>query len=106
MLGELEQVVLLAILRLGEDAYGVPIAAEIEEQTGRELTLATIYKTLTRLEAKELVVARMGDPTPQRGGRRKRYYSLTTAGRTAVRHSLTVLRRMTRGLQPGLDLSQ
>jgi DNA-binding PadR family transcriptional regulator len=106
MLGELEQVVLLAILRLGTDAYGVSIAAEIEEQTGRELTLATIYKTLTRLAAKELVVARIGEPTPQRGGRRKRYYSLTTGGRAAVRHSLTVLRRMTRGLQVGVDLSQ
>ena len=105
MLGELEQVVLLAILRVGDDAYGVPIAREIELQTGRELALATIYKTLSRLEAKGLVDARVGEPTPERGGRRKRYYALTTGGRAAVRHSLTVLRRMTRGLQVGLDVS-
>lgn len=106
MLGELEQVVMLAILRVGEDAYGVPIAREIEQQTGRELALATIYKTLNRLETKGLVDARVGEPTPERGGRRKRYYALTSNGRVAVKHSLSVLRRMTRGLQVGLDLSQ
>ena len=105
MLGELEQVVLLAILRVGDDAYGVPIAREIELQTGRDLALATIYKTLNRLETKGLVDARVGEPTPERGGRRKRYYSLTTGGRAAVKQSLSVLRRMTRGLQVGLDLS-
>jgi PadR family transcriptional regulator, regulatory protein PadR len=105
MLGELEQIVMLAILRLGDDAYGVPIAHEIEEQTSRELTLATIYKTLNRLETKGLVHGRVGEPTAARGGRRKRYYMLTTGGRTAVKHSLSVLRRMTRGLQVGLDLS-
>ena len=104
MLGELEQVVLLAILRVGEDAYGVPVAAEIERQTGRELTLATIYKTLSRLEHKGLRVAREGEPTAQRGGRRKRYYQLSPAGRTELRHSLGALRRMTRGLQVGWEL--
>ena len=105
MLGELEQVVMLAILRVGNDAYGVPIAREIEKQTGRELALATIYKTLNRLETKGLVDARVGEPTPERGGRRKRYYTLTVSGRVAVKHSLSVIRRMTRGLQVGLDLS-
>ena len=104
MLGELEQIVLLAILRVGRDAYGVPVATEIEQQTGRELTLATVYKTLARLEEKGLLVSREGEPTAQRGGRRKRYYALSPAGRTALGHSLGVLSRMTRGLEVGLEL--
>src|SRR5881409_85269 len=77
VLGELEQVVLLSVMRVGDDAYGVPILAEIEREAGRELTLATVYKTLSRLEDKGLVVSRLGDPTPARGGRRKRFYSPT-----------------------------
>lgn len=104
MLGELEQIVLLAILRVGDEAYGVPIAAEIERRTGRELTLATVYKTLARLEDKGLLVSREGAPTPQRGGRRKRYYELSAAGRVSLRQSLGALRRMTSGLQVGLEL--
>ena len=103
MLGELEQVVLLSVLRVGDGAYGVPILAEIERQTGRELTLATVYKTLSRLEEKGLVVSRMGDPTPLRGGRRKRYYAPTVTGQRALRESIAALRRMARGLQVGWD---
>jgi PadR family transcriptional regulator, regulatory protein PadR len=103
VLGELEQVVLLSILRVGDEAYGVPILGEIERQTARSLTLATVYKTLARLEDKGLVASRTGDPTPQRGGRRKRYYALTADGRRALRESLAALRRMTRGLQVGWD---
>ena len=68
MLGEFEQLVLLAVLRLGDDAYGVPVLAEIERATGRSPTLATVHTTLSRLEAKGLVVSRLGEPTPQRGG--------------------------------------
>lgn len=98
MLGELEQVVLLAILRAKDDAYGVVIGREIARRTGRELTLATVYKTLGRLEEKGLVSARSGEPTPRRGGRRKRYFALTTAGYAALRQSLGALRNMTRGL--------
>jgi len=105
MLGELEQIVLLAILRVGDDAYGVSITSEITTQTGRELTLATIYKTLARLEEKRLVVTRAGEPTPLRGGRRKRYYSVTASGRASLRHSLSILGRMTRGLRVGWDPS-
>jgi PadR family transcriptional regulator len=103
MLGELEQVVLLAILRTGADAYGVSIAAEIERQTGRDLTLATIYKTLSRLEQKGLVTTRTGEPTPQRGGRRKRYFALTAAGHRDLRQTLAALQRMTRGLAAGWE---
>ena len=101
MLGELEQVVLLGILRVGDDAYGVPVLREIERQTGRDLTLATIYKTLSRLEEKGLVVATLGDPTPTRGGRAKKYYSLTADGKHALRDSVGALRNMTRGLELG-----
>jgi DNA-binding PadR family transcriptional regulator len=104
MLGELEQVVLLGILRVGDEAYGVPILREIERETGRELTLASIYKTLSRLEDKGFVVASIGEPTPTRGGRRKKYYALTAHGRRALGEAMGALRRLTRGLEPGLEL--
>ncbi len=83
-LGEFEQVVLLAILRLGENAYGVTIRAEIAECTGREPAPGALYTTLDRMEAKGLVQSRIGDPTPQRGGRAKRYIKVTKTGRAAV----------------------
>ncbi|HEY2378637.1 MAG TPA: helix-turn-helix transcriptional regulator [Gemmatimonadaceae bacterium] len=103
MLGEFEQLVLLAILRAGKEAYGVPIQRAIVDRSGRDINLAAVYKTLTRLEEKGLVTARMGEPTPERGGRRKRYYAVTAAGQRAVRQSVEVLRRMARGLDLGLD---
>ena len=100
MLGALEQLVLLAILRAGKDAYGVTIADQIEQHTGRTLTMATIYKTLSRLEEKEYVRTASGAPTATRGGKAKRYYSLTADGRRELRESLALLERMA----PGLDL--
>jgi PadR family transcriptional regulator PadR len=103
VLGELEQVVLLALLRVGADAYGVPILAEIERQTGRSLTLATVHKTLGRLEEKGVVTSWIGEPTPQRGGRRKRHYAATPAGHRALKQSLGALRRLARGLDVGWD---
>ena len=103
MLGEFEQLVLLAILRAGEDAYGVPIRQAIVDRTGRDVSLAAVYKTLTRLEDKGLVVASVGEPTPERGGRRKRYYAVTAAGRRSLRQSVEVLRRMARGLDLGVE---
>ena len=102
MLGELEQIVMLALLRVGADAYGVPVRDEIHRCTGRDLTLGTVYKTLTRLEEKGFVGSRTGEPTPQRGGRRKKYYKPTGAGRMAVRQSLESLRTLTAGLDVGL----
>ena len=94
MLGELEQVVLLAVLRVGADAYGVPIHDEIQRRAGRDLTLGTIYKTLSRLEAKGLVASHVGEPTAQRGGRRTRCYIVSArrqeiAARVASGHSAT-----------------
>jgi PadR family transcriptional regulator len=103
MLGEFEQLVLLAILRAGQDAYGVSVRRAIVDRSGRDISLAAVYKTLTRLEEKGLVATRVGEPTPERGGRRKRYYTLTAAGQSAVRQSVDVLRRMMRGLDLGLD---
>lgn len=103
MLGELEQVVLLATLRLGEDGYGVTIQDAIRRATGRDLTLGTIHKTLARLEAKGLVASRLGDPEPVRGGRRKRHYEVTAAGLRMLRASINALRKLAAGLAVGLE---
>lgn len=103
MLGELEQTVLLATLRLGDDGYGVSIQDEIRKNTGRDLTVGTIHKTLVRLEAKGYVDSRMGEASPRRGGRAKRHYAVTPAGLKVLRASLRALRRMAAGLTVGLD---
>ena len=103
-LGEFEQLVLLALMRLGPEAYGLAIRDEIEQQTGRSVTVGAVYTTLLRLEDKRLVATRLGDPTPQRGGRRKKYYRPLAAGRRELTASLNALRSMTRGLTPGLEL--
>ena len=97
-LGELEQLVLLAIIRLGDDAYGVTVRREIERRAGRAVSLGSVYSTLMRLEEKGLVDSRVGEPTPERGGRRKRHYTILAAGRRAVAQSLRSLRRMSSGL--------
>lgn len=102
MLGSLEQLVLLAILRAGHNAYGVTIADQIENHTGRALTMATIYKTLSRLEDKDFVRSRAGEPTAIRGGKAKRYFALTAEGRRELRDSLAILERMAPGLDLGL----
>jgi PadR family transcriptional regulator, regulatory protein PadR len=103
MLGELEQLVLLAVLRVGKDAYGVPVHDEIQRRAGRDLTLGTIYKTLTRLDEKGLVSSYIGEPTPERGGRRTRCYVVSTAGKRSLNASLRTLRRMATGLDVGLE---
>ena len=103
-LGEFEQLVLLALVRLGTEAYGVAIRDEIEERAGRDVALGAVYTTLLRLENKGLAASRLGDPTPERGGRRKKFYRPTAAGQRALRASLDALRGMTRGLTPGLEL--
>jgi PadR family transcriptional regulator, regulatory protein PadR len=98
--GELEQIVLLAVLRLGEDAYGVPIRLEIERRTGRSLTVGALYRTLDRLEEKGYVTSRFGDPTPERGGRSKRYFRLRPVGLRALRASRDAMAAMWEGLEP------
>ena len=102
--GEFELLVLLAVLRLGDDAYGVTIRDELESETSRTLTLGTVYKTLGRLKGKGYLETRVAPPTRERGGRRKKLYNLTEIGREAAQRSLADLRRMMRGLEPELDL--
>jgi DNA-binding PadR family transcriptional regulator len=104
MLGEFEQLVLLAILRGGTDAFGAAIQREIEDHGGRKVSLGAVYTTLARLEQKGLVETWVGEPTAERGGRRRRHYRLRASGRRELEHSLATLRRMTRGLTPGLEV--
>lgn len=103
MLGELEQIVLLAVLRVGRDAYGVPIHDEIRRRARRDLTLGTIYKTLSRLESKELVASHVGEPTTQRGGRRTRCYVVSAMGKRSLQTTFKALRHMASGLAVGLE---
>jgi len=102
-LGELEQIVLLAILRLGQEAYGVPIVEEIERRTGRAPSRTAVYIALTRLEKKGLVSSRVGEPTRERGGRAKRFFRLQPEGLERVRAAKAVLNRMWEGLEPAMD---
>ena len=99
-LGEFEQIVLLAILRLGNDAYGVPIRLDIEQRTGRALTVGALYRTLDRLEEKGYVSSAFSDPTPERGGRSKRYFSVKPIGLRTLRASHEALAAMWEGLEP------
>jgi PadR family transcriptional regulator, regulatory protein PadR len=99
-LGEFEQVVLLAILRLGDNAYGVTIRAEITTRTGRKAAPGALYTTLDRMEEKGVVRSWLGDATPQRGGRAKRYFAATTPGRAALINA----QRAYQSLLHGLDL--
>ena len=99
-LGEFEQIVLLAILRLGDEAYGVPIRPEIERRTGRALTVGALYRTLDRLQDKGYVSSAFSDPTPERGGRSKRYFNVRPAGLQALRASREALTAMWEGLEP------
>ena len=102
-LGDIEHLVLLALLRLGERSYGVPILEEIAARTGREVSRPAVYIALRRLEAKKLVTSRLGEATPERGGRAKRYFTLTTAGHQALHSSRTALLSMwaTNGARDG-----
>lgn len=102
-LGEFEQLVLLALIRLGNDAYGVSVRTEIARRTGRATSFGTVYATLARLEEKELITSRLGDSTPERGGRRKKFFRILPAGRVAVSASLKALRTMTKGLAPSWE---
>jgi PadR family transcriptional regulator PadR len=99
VLGEFEQLVLLALMRLGPDAYGATIRREIEGRTGRDLAISAVYVTLERLEIKGLVKSRIGDPTPQRGGRRRKHFALQPAGRRAITVACRAFKLMTEGLE-------
>jgi PadR family transcriptional regulator, regulatory protein PadR len=97
-LGEFELMVMLALLRLGDEAYGVPISREIEQRSGREVALGSVYAALERLEEKGLVTSRLGDPTAERGGRAKRYFKVTAQGLHGVRETQKALMNLWRGV--------
>ena len=97
-LTDFELMILLAILRLGDTAYGVPIAREIERTGERSVVLATVYAALDRLEANGLVVSSLGDPTPERGGRAKRFFSVSPLGLKSVRQTRRALIRLWDGI--------
>jgi PadR family transcriptional regulator PadR len=97
-LGEFEQIVLLAVLRLGDHAYGVPIRQEIEKRTGRSLTAGALYRTFDRLEDKGYLTSWFSDPTAARGGRSKRYFKAAPLGVRALRESRDALAAMWEGL--------
>ena len=99
ILGEFEQVVLLAILRLGDDAYAVSIRDEILDCTGRDVARGSIYITLDRLETKGYLRSRLADPTPERGGRAKRYYALRPKAVEALKENRRALVALWRGLE-------
>jgi DNA-binding PadR family transcriptional regulator len=93
-LGEFEQILLLALQAAGREAYGVEIRRLIEERAGRSASPGAIYTALDRLERRGLVSSRLGEPTAQRGGKRKRYYRLEAAGETLLRESQRALARL------------
>jgi PadR family transcriptional regulator len=98
-LGEFEQLVLIAIVRLDDEAYGATIRRDIEERTERRLSISAVYTTLDRLEQKGLVRSWIGAPTPQRGGRRRKHFALQPAGARALRSAYNAFGAMTAGLE-------
>jgi PadR family transcriptional regulator PadR len=97
--GDFEQLVLLALMRLGNDAYGMEVREEIEKRTGRDVSYGAVYTTLDRLERKGLVIYRMGETTPERGGRARKYFKVSPAGVSALRESRDALTVMWQGVR-------
>ena len=102
-LGEFEQLILLALLRLGSDAYGMRIRREIQERTERPTSLGAVYTTLDRLETKGFVSSWVGEPTPERGGRAKKFFKIEAGGRAALKRSLNASANMAAGLDQILE---
>ena len=104
-LGEFELMILLAVIHLGDEAYGVPISRELERHRRRDVSVGSVYAALERLESKGLVTSTVGDPTPERGGKAKRYFCVTREGLRQVHATRRVLTRLWQGLpDPRLDL--
>ncbi|NKB88325.1 MAG: PadR family transcriptional regulator [Acidobacteria bacterium] len=97
-LGEFEQLILLALMRLSDDAYGMSVRTEISSRTGRDVSISAVYTTLERLETKGHAESYVGEPTARRGGRRKKHYRMTAAGVTALERSYQALHEMASGL--------
>ncbi len=102
-LGEFEQLLLVAIVRLDKGAYGASLRREIEQRTGRTVAIGAIYTALDRLEQKGFVASRMGKPTAERGGRRKRFYRLETLGSKTLGRSYQSFKQMVAGLGKKLE---
>lgn len=102
-LGEFEQLLLFALLRLNDDAHGVALRREIEQRTGREVSAGAVYTALERLEARGLVRSAWGQPTAERGGKRKKLYRIEPLGVRVLGRSYTALQQMARGLAPKLE---
>jgi PadR family transcriptional regulator PadR len=93
-LGEFELMLLLAVVHLGEEAYGVPISRDLERNRGRSVSVGSVYAALERLEGKGLIVSDLGDPTPERGGKAKRYFRITKEGLQQIHETRRVLTKM------------
>jgi DNA-binding PadR family transcriptional regulator len=102
-LGEFELMLLLAVIHLGDEAYGVPISRELEAHRGKDVAVGSVYAALERLEAKGLVSSSLGEPTPERGGKAKRYFRITKEGLRQVGETRRVLTRLWQTL-PDLKL--
>jgi DNA-binding PadR family transcriptional regulator len=105
MLGEFEYLILTAATRLGDQAYGAGIRQQIEDATGQRCSIGALYTTLDRLEAKSFIHTRMGEPTPQRGGRPKRMVRITVNGIRAAREFYSAVTRVSRGVAWEANLS-
>jgi DNA-binding PadR family transcriptional regulator len=105
-LGEFEQLVLLAVLQLGDGACAVPVRQAIEQASGRSVSRGALYTTLERLEGKGLLASRMGEPTEDRGGRARRYHAVTPAGVRALRAARDAVTRLSTGLDSILGRSR
>lgn len=101
-LGEFEQLILFALLRLGDDAYGVTVREEIAERTGRDVAQGAVYTALNRLEERGLVRSRIAETTPERGGRRRKYYELEPVGARSLQRSFGQIQDMATGVLPKL----
>ena len=102
-LGDFEQLVMLGVLRLGQGAYGAAIRQEIHERSGRDISINAVYTTLDRLESKGLLKSWTGEPTPQRGGRRRKFYALRPGGIAALRQAYRTLTAMADGFEETLE---
>jgi len=96
--GPFEELVLMVLIRLGSNAYGMTIRQELAQRTGKDVSIGAVYTTLERLERKGYVSSRLGDPTPERGGRAKRYFRIEAPGEEALNAS----REFMRGVMPGV----
>jgi DNA-binding PadR family transcriptional regulator len=101
---EVEQLILLALVRLGGDAYGVPVRSEIVGRAGRSISLAAVYAALDRMEQRGHVESWLSEPLPERGGRARKHFRVTPSGARALRESREVMSRMWDGLESHPDL--